>query len=149
VAAAVKAGQPVELQLDDRAVSLPAGDIIVQATPREGLVVAGDNGIVVAMDTAFTEDLVREGLAREVVRRVNDLRKSAGLNLTDRIITSYAATPRLAAAMSAFAAYICDETLSVELQSTQTPADVIGQQVSDTFDGESLTIGIVRAPTNG
>ncbi len=148
VAAAVKAGEAVEVQLDDRTVSLPAGDIIVQAMPREGLVVAGENGIVVAMDTALTESLVYEGLAREVVRRINDLRKSAGLNLTDRIITTYTATPRLAAAIDAFAAYIRDETLSVTLQHAQTPSDITGQTASDTFDGESLTIGAVRAPTN-
>ncbi|MGQ9903029.1 MAG: isoleucine--tRNA ligase [Anaerolineae bacterium] len=145
VAAAVKAQQPVELQLDDRVVSLQASDIIVQATPREGLVVAGEDGIVVGMDTALTEALVQEGLAREVVRRINDLRKSAGFNLTDRIATTYTATPRLAAAMGAFAAYIRDETLSIELKQAQTQSDIIGQQSSDTFDGESLTISIVRA----
>ncbi|MGQ9814508.1 MAG: DUF5915 domain-containing protein, partial [Candidatus Roseilinea sp.] len=145
VAAAVKAQQPVELQLDDRVVSLQASDIIVQATPREGLVVAGEDGIVVGMDTALTEALVQEGLAREVVRRINDLRKSAGFNLTDRIATTYTATPRLAAAIGAFAAYIRDETLSIELKQAQTQSDIIGQQSSDTFDGESLTIGIVRA----
>ena len=149
VAAAVKAGEPVELQLADRSVSVPASDILVQAVPREGLVVAGEDGVVVAMDTSLTTELIHEGLAREVVRRVNDLRKAAGLNLTDRIAITYTASPRLATAVAAFDAYIRDETLAVELRAVDTAADVAGEQASDTFDGESLTIGIVRVQVNG
>jgi len=109
--------------------------------PREGLVVAGEDGIVVAVDTHLTPELVNEGLAREVVRRLNDLRKAAGMNLNDRIATSYQATPTLAAAIQAFADYICGETLSTELQAADP---VEGQSATDTFDGESLTIGIRR-----
>ncbi|MCS7060399.1 MAG: class I tRNA ligase family protein [Anaerolineae bacterium] len=144
VAATVKAGRPVELRIGDQFIALQPDDILVQAVPREGLVVAGEDGIVVALDTTLTEELAREGLAREVVRRVNELRKSAGLNLTDRIIATYTATPRLAAAMKDFEWYIRNETLAVELREVAAPAEVAGQQISDTFDSESLTIGIAR-----
>lgn len=140
VAAAVKAGNSLELTVNGAAVTLAADDILVQAIPREGLVVAGDEGIVVALDTTLSEALVQEGLARDVVRRLNDLRKAAGLELTDRIITEYAATPKLATAIEAFAAYVRAETLSVQLKSVETPAG--NNVVSDEFDGESLTIGV-------
>jgi isoleucyl-tRNA synthetase len=143
VAAAVKAGTDLELSVDGTVIVLKAEDILVQAMPKEGLVVAGDAGIVVALDTRITESLMQEGLAREVVRRLNDLRKTAGLDLTDRIVTQYQASVRLAEAISTFVEYVRAETLSVELTSSETPAGV--QIVRDEFDGESLTIGIRKA----
>jgi isoleucyl-tRNA synthetase len=142
VAAAVKARQSLNVQVNGSSVTLAPEDILVQAMPREGLVVAGEEGIVVALDTKLSESLVYEGLAREVVRRVNDLRKAADLDLTDRVITSYTASPKLDAAMQAFADYIRAETLSVDLKRSDPVQG--GNVVSDDFDGESLTIGIVK-----
>ncbi|MCL4505400.1 MAG: class I tRNA ligase family protein [Chloroflexi bacterium] len=141
VAAAVKAQQPVAVQVNGHAVTLAPEDILVQAMPREGLIVAGEEGIVVALDTKLTEKLEYEGLAREVVRHLNDLRKEAGLELTDRIMTEYSASAKLEAAFSVFSDYIRTETLSVRLEKSEFPA---GKAASDSFDGESLTIGIVK-----
>jgi isoleucyl-tRNA synthetase len=134
VAAAVKAGRPVAVN----GVTLQADEVLVQAVPREGLVVAGEGGIVVGLDTALTETLINEGLAREVVRRINDLRKSAGLSISDRIRTQYLASARLGAAIEACADYVKGETLSMTLQ-----AGNAGQHTaSDDFDGETLTVSI-------
>jgi isoleucyl-tRNA synthetase len=136
VAAAVKAGQPVAVN----GVTLQADEVLVQAMPREGLVVAGEGGIVVGLDTALNETLINEGLAREVVRRINDLRKSAGLRISDRIQTQYQASARLAAAIEACADYIKGETLSVTLS-----AGNAGQHTaSDAFDGETLSVTIEK-----
>lgn len=136
VAAAVKAGQPVAVN----GVTLQADEVLVQAMPREGLVVAGEGGIVVGLDTALTDALINEGLAREVVRRINDLRKSAGLSISDRINTQYQATARLSAAIEACADYIKDETLSVTMSAGSAGAHT----ASDTFDGEKLELWISR-----
>jgi isoleucyl-tRNA synthetase len=146
VAAAVQAGQPVTLLVGGREIALEPGDVLVQAQPREGLVVAGEAGIVVAIDTALTPELVNEGLAREMVRRLNDLRKTAELSLTDRIRTTYQASPGLAAAIESFADYIRAETLSVELRAGEQAE---GHRASATFDGESLTICIMRVDHQG
>jgi isoleucyl-tRNA synthetase len=143
VAAAVKAGQGLELQVNGGSVTLAPEDVMVQAMPREGLVVAGQDGIVVALDTHLTESLVNEGLAREVVRRLNDLRKEAGLELTDRVVTYYQASPKLHTAIKAFGDYVRAETLSVELRNALPPAT--SATATDSFDGESLTIGITKA----
>ena len=161
VAAAVKAGQNVVVSIDDRrpttddqssmvndqspTISLAPDELIVQAIPREGLVVAGADGIVVALDTVFTPELINEGLAREVVRRINDLRKAANLDISDRIHTTYAASPKLATAILAFAEYIKSETLSTLL--------VVGEPqgahvADDTFDGETIKVSIVRAASH-
>ena len=66
-------------------VGLDADDVIVTQTPRSGWAVAADGGETVALDVTITPELRREGLAREVVRLVQDARKSDGLNVSDRI----------------------------------------------------------------
>ncbi len=134
VAATVKAGRPVSVN----GVTLQADEVLVQAMPREGLVVAGEGGIVVGLDTALSDALINEGLAREVVRRINDLRKSAGLRISDRIRTQYRASARLAAAIAACAEYVKGETLSVDLRA----GDAGQHTASDAFDGENLTVTI-------
>jgi isoleucyl-tRNA synthetase len=80
----VSAGQSVALDVDGERVELAADEIIVQARPRAGYAVAGDGDLTVALDTSLTPELVREGVARELVRTINDLRKRAGLEITDR-----------------------------------------------------------------
>jgi isoleucyl-tRNA synthetase len=136
VAAQVKAGQSLQVN----GVQIQPDELIVQAIPREGLVVAGENGIVAALDTVLTDDLIAEGLAREAVRRINDLRKQAGLDISDRIATTYQASSRLAGAMAGFADYIKSETLSVSLSEGQPS----GASISDTFDGETLVVSLVK-----
>jgi len=142
VVATTRAGQPVKIDVAGQVVVLEPDAILVQAQPREGLVVEGANGVVVALDTALTEPLLREGLARDAVRRINDLRKSSGLKVTDRISTEFKATPRLAAALDAFADYVKAETLSLALRPSEQPA---GHTATDSFDGETLELGITRA----
>jgi isoleucyl-tRNA synthetase len=134
VAMAIKANQPVAVD----GLSLQPDEVLVQPVPREGLIVAGDGEIVVGLDTALTDDLIKEGLAREVVRRINDLRKAAGLGVSDRITTTFTATPRLAEAIEAFASYVRNETLSVDLR----PGTADGHSASDEFDNQQLTITI-------
>ena len=138
VAALVKSGQPVPVN----GVVLQPDEVIIQAMPREGLIVAGENGIVVGLDTALTDALVKEGLAREVIRRVNDLRKAAGLSISDRISLSYTASLKLADAIAANADYIQGETLTTELSVNSANAATDGHSASDEFDGETLTITI-------
>ncbi|MCS7325327.1 MAG: class I tRNA ligase family protein [Thermoflexales bacterium] len=135
VVSAVRAGQP--LQVDG--VELLPDEVIVQPVPREGLIVAGEDGIVVGLDTTLTETLIQEGLAREVIRRINDLRKAANLNVSDRITTTYKATPRLAAAIAAFSEFVRNETLSIALREGEPEGT---HTDTDSFDGETLTIGI-------
>ena len=84
VAAAVGRGEPVTLELTDGAVVLEPGEIEVLAGAAHGLATAAEAGYVVGVATELTDDLLAEGVARDIVRHVNQLRKDAGLAITDR-----------------------------------------------------------------
>src|SRR5262249_31064908 len=112
VAAKVSAGQPFELPCPGGAVTLDPGDVIVQSRGPDGWAGAEDRGTQVALDARVTEELALEGMAREVVRHVQQARKDAGLEMEDRI-TLYLHTDaeRLKKAIEAHRAYIAAETL--------------------------------------
>src|SRR4029079_10291992 len=90
IAAAVLAGRPVTFQLDgeDAPLELAPSDLLVETKQREGFAVEQDKGLVVALDTTLTDDLKAEGLARDLVRLIQDLRKDAGFAISDRITTT-------------------------------------------------------------
>jgi isoleucyl-tRNA synthetase len=141
----LRSGQPLRLRLDGEVAELVGDEVLVNPLPRPGFAVASDadTGVVVALDTALTPELRAEGLAREVVRRIQDLRKSGGFDISDRVVTYYSASPELAGAINHHRDYLKAETLSVELISGVAPAGAA--TASDEFDGESLTIGLVKA----
>jgi isoleucyl-tRNA synthetase len=138
----LRAGQPLMLAVDGEMVALAPEDVLIQTTPRTGLAVAADAGITVAVDTALDETLLQEGLAREVIRRIQSLRKEAGFAIEDRIVTEYAAEGDLARAIAACAEMIQTETLSLELVATAQPAGEAVQE--DRIDEDRLTIGVRR-----
>jgi len=119
IATAVLAGGSIQVEVPGSSgslgVTVGADDVIVTQTPRAGWAVATDAGETVAIDTAITPELRREGLAREVVRLVQDARKNDGLDVTDRIVLRWMADdPELTAALSEHAALITGEVLAVE-----------------------------------
>jgi isoleucyl-tRNA synthetase len=112
----------------------------VRVQAREGYAVASEGAYLAALVTDLTPALVREGLAREFVRRVQDLRKTAGLEISDRIQLFYVASTGLAAAVADFQNYIMSETLTVDLVNGTPPE---GAAVTEAeFDGEQLTVGL-------
>jgi isoleucyl-tRNA synthetase len=96
--------------------TLEPGEFDLQYAGRAGLTAAGDRNLLVVIDTAITEELLREGYAREIVRAVQDLRKQAGYNVEDRIRVYFdTADERVRAVVAAFGSYIAEETLAHEL----------------------------------
>lgn len=93
-------------------------DIEVIHEDIEGWLVASEGTLTVALDTELDEELIHEGLAREFVNRVQNLRKDSGLEPTDRIRLSYASEEELARALESQRTYIMDETLAVEFGSS-------------------------------
>jgi isoleucyl-tRNA synthetase len=109
---------------DEAPVLVGADDVIVTQTPRAGWAVATEAGETVAIDITVTQELRREGLAREVIRLVQEARKNDGFDVTDRIGLRWsAADPDLAAAMTEHATLIASEVLAVDYESgTEPPA---------------------------
>ncbi|MDY6877849.1 MAG: class I tRNA ligase family protein [Chloroflexota bacterium] len=121
-------------------VELAPEEVLVREEPREGLAVASERGVTVAVDVVLTPNLVAAGLAREVVRRVQNLRKEAGFNLDDRIVTTYRADGELAEAIEMWRDFVVAETLSIELRSGLPDVGaVVGE---DRVEGHPLTLGV-------
>ena len=119
------AGAPVELS---------AGELVVTETPRSGWAVATDAGETVALDLTVTPQLRRAGLAREVVRLVQDARKASGLEVTDRIALSWTAddgSSDVAEALREHAGPVAGEVLATsftEVASVQGPDAPAGRR---------------------
>jgi isoleucyl-tRNA synthetase len=112
VAEKVTSGQPLELPLEGGAVTLDPTDIFVQPKAPTGWVGLADRGTQLALDTRISEDLALEGMAREVVRQVQQARKNADLQMEDRIVL-YLQTDadKLQRAIEVHREYIASETL--------------------------------------
>jgi isoleucyl-tRNA synthetase len=136
------AGKSVRAKVDDAEVEAGPEEVEVRMTAREGFAVASEGGDLAALTTELTPALVREGLAREFVRRVQDLRKTADLQISDRIRIFYTATPKLGEAVKQYADYINSETLASEL--TEAPAPKGAHSAADEFDGETLTVALEK-----
>jgi len=142
VAASMAAGLPVTLQVDGESVDLAPGEILVNTQPAEGLAVAADKLITVAVDATLTPELRREGLAREVVRRLQAMRKDAGFDISDRITTYYVAAGELAQVFSTWSDYIQAETLTTSLVAGEPPEGAY--QETQKVDSEPITLGVKR-----
>ncbi|MFN8529948.1 MAG: isoleucine--tRNA ligase [Anaerolineae bacterium] len=154
-AEALMAGQTVTVDVDDKQFTVTPEECEVKRVATEGYAVGEDNGYLAAIDTRLTDDLIMEGLAREVVRRVQSMRKDADFNITDNIVVKYQASDKLARAIQQFNRYIADETLATSLEAGEVNGDFFkaqfapdagGDPKKDTsIDGETLTVGVKRA----
>lgn len=96
-------------------------DLDVQRREKPGMVVALDHNLGVGLDTNLDAALEAEGIARELVNRVQNLRKAAGLEVSDRIDLGIEGTPELEAAVAAHRDYVSGETLALELRIGSLP----------------------------
>lgn len=136
-------GKPISVEVDGGVLEILPEEVEVRVQAREGFAVASDGPYLAALVTTLTPELVEEGLARELVRRIQDLRKTAGLEIADRIKVTVKATPGLQKACRSFRDYIMTETLALELTFGEPQNEAAA--ASDTFDGEEVTIGLIKA----
>ena len=138
----LRAGQALQLTVQDQAVTLSPEDVQVQTKMREGFALAEEGGYMVVVSTEIREDLRQEGLAREIVRRIQTMRKDAGFRIEDTITTYYLCEDSLAPVFSEWGKYIRQETLSRQLLRREPPEDTFVQKHD--LDGESVTLGVRR-----
>jgi isoleucyl-tRNA synthetase len=154
IAAAIKQLQPpqikaletegsIVLQLNGTDITVSREDVEILHDDITGWLVQADNELTVALDTSLSDELIHEGLARELVNRIQNMRKDAGFDVTDRITIFVSAEGRLTKALDAFGPYIQNETLAVGL----TRAFEDGEFSADLdITGERCRIGIRREP---
>ena len=85
--------------------------------------VANDGNITVALDVTLTPELKNEGMARELVKRIQNIRKESGFEITDRIDVVLQNVPEIAGAVEAFGDYIASQVLADSLSLADSPAD--------------------------
>ncbi|MBV7334350.1 isoleucine--tRNA ligase [Chloroflexi bacterium TSY] len=139
-----QAGETVELNAEGETYTIEPDDVEVRSTPREGFSVAQDGGYLVAVTTQLTPELESEGHARELVRRIQQLRKDAGLEISDRIALSVSDTALVNEVLAGFGDYVQEETLATSLEvNGATPAGV--EQVSFKLGEDEITVGLQKA----
>jgi isoleucyl-tRNA synthetase len=102
----------ISLDLESRQFQLELGEVEILTQDMPGWTVASDKGITVALDITLTEALIHEGIAREFVNRVQNLRKDSGLEITDRIEVQYVADESVQKSIQLHLHYICNEVLA-------------------------------------
>jgi len=120
----------IELEINGKNITLELKDVDITSQDIEGWLVANDGGLTVALDVTINDELKREGIARELVNRIQNLRKDSGLEVTDRIDVQLQSDKGIAEAIAFNEAYIKSETLIEELQIK----DIVNDGIEISFD---------------
>jgi len=145
VAETIEAGGEIGISIDGKDHTLTADDLLLNMEPLEGYQVEAESGHAVALALELDEELIREGLAREIVHAVQNARKEAGLEITDRIALSLAGDGELLEAAAAHEGYLTGEVLarSIELGGDTAEAAAPGTP-EVAIDGRNLRISVSR-----
>jgi len=138
---ALARGETAILALGGQTLEIDGEDVVIERIPKKGLVVAAEGHIVIALETRVTEALRLEGLAREFVNKVQNMRKQAGFDVTQRIRIVYSADETVGRAVGAHEEYICAETLCVGLAA----GDVSPGGAEWNLNGHPCAIGVAKA----
>lgn len=142
IAAKALTGETVTLIVDGQPVELTAEELLIQTQPAEGLAVAADKVITVGVDVVITDELADEGLARELVRRIQNMRKDAGFDIADKIAIYYQAEGAVHRVFKQWADYVKTETLAVEIDHQLIPEAAF--QRKEKVDGLDVMLGVRR-----
>jgi isoleucyl-tRNA synthetase len=143
IAGALARGETVPLELSDGTIELSPEDVDLVQETLEGWGVAGGGGLTVALELELTPELRLEGLARELVRVVQDARKAAGLEVSDRVVLGLEVDADVGAALAGYRAWIAAETLAVEVVEGAAPGASYDEPFA--FDDARGRISLRRA----
>jgi isoleucyl-tRNA synthetase len=105
----------LSINIDEKSINLDVTDVEISSKDIEGWLVANANGLTVALDVTISEDLRKEGVARELVNRIQNVRKDSGLEVTDKIKLTVLNFENLQTSVEENKAYIMSETLTSEM----------------------------------
>ena len=127
-----------QLVLDGETFDLTLEDFEIKTEDIPGWMVANDGPLTVALDVTITDELLAEGTARELVNRIQNIRKNKDFNVTDKIVVTLQNHKAITSAVETFGDYICNETLAVDLKLAE---NVNGEKI-DLSDEVSLDIQV-------
>ena len=120
-------GETIKLDVDGESIELAREELLIEPARAEGYISETDGGITVALDTHLTPELIAEGLAREMISKIQTLRKDSGYDVTDRIDLHAACGTKLAEAIEAHKTMILSAVLGVSLEMMTMDAGALGE----------------------
>jgi len=136
--------QSFAFTIDEMEVTISLDDVDVMTQDMEGWLVANEGSLTVALDTEINEALKQEGIAREFVNRIQNLRKNIGLQVTDRIHVKFSANKEISDAIIKLSDYVCNEILCV----TCMNVDSFSEE-THTIEIDEVSISVVITKFNG
>jgi len=140
----VETGQ-ITLDLNGESVVLSGDDIEVVSEGIEGWLVGQEGRTTVALDTELNDSLRMEGMAREIINRIQNMRKEVDYDVTDRIAVSWNGSESIAETLTEHGQWIRNETLCLELEPSENPAGDLTSEFD--INSEKLTISVRLAPS--
>ena len=141
--AAVENDAETILTIDGEQLTTTVADYEIVSEDMPGWLVASEGKLTVALDITITDELRREGVARELVNRIQNIRKESGFEVTDKIRVEIEANELTTAAVESFAEYIASQTLALDVKTSAQP---VGEFVVDSdLDEEALKIAVTKA----
>ena len=110
----------LEISYDGKVAELELEDLVITETPKSGWSVASHGGESVALDLELTAELIQSGLVREIIRAIQEERKSSDFDISDRIVVQWNGTPEVVAAFTAQSPFIGEEVLAREISQDKT-----------------------------
>ena len=140
--AEIEAAPETVLDLGTAQITVTPADFEITSEDMPGWLVASEGKLTVALDITVTEELKAEGVARELINRIQNIRKDSGFEVTDKIRVEIEQKPVVADGIAKFAGYIASQTLAVEVRPAAEPA---GEVVVETdVDDQPLRIAVTR-----
>ena len=130
----------VKLNISIGEISLGAEDLLIEAQQKEGFYTVNDRGITVAIDTTLTEELITEGFVREIVSKLQTMRKEADFNVTDHISVTISGSKVVTDIAEKCKAEISGDTLADSIE----VSECIGFTKEWDINGENVTIGVKK-----
>ncbi len=139
VVAAHKAGKNYEFEIEGTLVSLAEADVLVETMQKEGFVTETERELSVVLDTNLTPALIEEGFVRELVSKIQTMRKEAGFEVMDHIAVYFEGSDKIKDIFERFGAQICGDTLAVSASSGKG-----GFSKDWDINGEKVTLGVEK-----
>ncbi len=113
---ALENGESISIKINDEEIEIVKDDVEIVSSEITGWVVESESGVTVAIDAELDETLISEGLAREFVNRIQNMRKDAGFEVTDKILIKFDGNEKFVSAIENFSGYIANETLADKVE---------------------------------